>query len=313
MGREPRIFLSHSGADTEAARQLKRLLLASPDAQVAGLSVWFDKDAWRPGEQWQPQIEQAIANATAFVVYVGSRGVINWVDIEGRTALLRVAINKNILFIPVLATEAAANALPDFAKLYQEVHDPLTKSEELTKLLKAILKADWDKSVRLIKEPFVGLRSMREEEAHLFFGRKQEINELAEKFRKHRIVAIVADSGTGKSSLAEAGLVPTFRGGALADLLRSEPDDRVWHVVSMRPRANPEEGLRLGITEAAEKLGRSVDERAGLRGRVALANPSETAYALHTTCRRQRPRRSLSSTSSRSFSPRRRTRSAPRS
>ena len=121
---------------------------------------------------------------------------------------------------------------------------------------------------------------MREEEAHLFFGRKQEISDLAEKFRKHRIVAIVADSGTGKSSLAEAGFVPAFRGGALADLLRSEPDDRVWHVVSMRPRANPEEGLRLGISEAAEKLGRSADERAGLRGRVDLANPSETAYAL---------------------------------
>lgn len=132
----------------------------------------------------------------------------------------------------------------------------------------------------MIDEPFVGLRSMREEEADRFFGRAQEIGALADKLRKHRIVAIVADSGTGKSSLAEAGFIPAFRGGALADLARGEPDDRVWHVASMRPRANPEEGLRLGITEAAEKLGRSADERASLRRRVALADPSETAYAL---------------------------------
>ena len=75
----------------------------------------------------------------------------------------------------------------------------------------------------LIDEPFVGLRSMREEEADRFFGRDAEIEELVEKFRKRRIVAIVADSGTGKSSLAEAGFVPAFRGGALADPLRSEP------------------------------------------------------------------------------------------
>ena len=58
---------------------------------------------------------------------------------------------------------------------------------------------------------------MREEEADRFFGREAEIEELVEKFRKHRVVAIVADSGTGKSSLAEAGFVPAFRGGALAD------------------------------------------------------------------------------------------------
>ena len=65
----PFIFLSHSGADSDAARELKRRLLESPDARAAGLKVWFDKDDLRPGGQWQPQIEQAIgAEATSFVV-----------------------------------------------------------------------------------------------------------------------------------------------------------------------------------------------------------------------------------------------------
>jgi hypothetical protein len=121
---------------------------------------------------------------------------------------------------------------------------------------------------------------MREEEADRFFGRDAEIAELVEKFRKRRIVAIVADSGTGKSSLAEAGFIPAFRGGALADFARAEPDDRVWNVISMRPGSNPEEGLRTGITEAAEKLGQSPDARAGLRKRVNIADASETAFAL---------------------------------
>jgi hypothetical protein len=47
----PFVFLSPSGADTEAARDLKRRLLASPDAQKAGLKVWLDKDDLRPGGQ----------------------------------------------------------------------------------------------------------------------------------------------------------------------------------------------------------------------------------------------------------------------
>ena len=54
---------------------------------------------------------------------------------------------------------------------------------------------------------------MREDEADRFFGRAAEVNELVQKFRRLRMVAIVADSGTGKSSLAEAGFAPAFRGG----------------------------------------------------------------------------------------------------
>jgi hypothetical protein len=43
----PFIFLSHSGADSDAAPELKRRLLAAPEARAAGLKVWFDKDDLR--------------------------------------------------------------------------------------------------------------------------------------------------------------------------------------------------------------------------------------------------------------------------
>ena len=49
----PLLFLSHAGADTEAARRLKLRLEDAPDARAAGLRVWFDKDDLRPGEGWQ--------------------------------------------------------------------------------------------------------------------------------------------------------------------------------------------------------------------------------------------------------------------
>jgi hypothetical protein len=37
----PVLFLSHSGADTEAARALKKRIEDSPAAKEAGLKVWF--------------------------------------------------------------------------------------------------------------------------------------------------------------------------------------------------------------------------------------------------------------------------------
>src|SRR5579871_1712798 len=102
----PLVFLSHSGDETEAARELKRRLLASPEAQKAGLEVWLDKDALRPGTPWSAQIAEAIqTHATAFVVLVGSGGVMNWVEAEVELALSRATTGKPspLLFIPALA------------------------------------------------------------------------------------------------------------------------------------------------------------------------------------------------------------------
>ena len=93
-------------------------------------------------------------------------------------------------------------------------------------------------------------------------------------------VAIVADSGTGKSSLARAGLAPAFRGGALIDLVREEAREKIWQVVTMRPRADPAEGLRQGVEIAAQKLGRSLADVASLRDSVSIADAGKTAFAL---------------------------------
>ena len=164
----PFVFLSHSGADTEAARALKRRLEDAPDAKAAGLKVWFDKDALRPGTSWSAQIAEAIQDqATAFVVYVGSGGVMNWVEAEVDLALSRATTSKPspLLFIPVLdANSEGSKALPAFAKRYQSVRDPLANGEELAKLLKGVLGAEWNTSIKLIDQPFVGLRALREEE-----------------------------------------------------------------------------------------------------------------------------------------------------
>jgi WD40 repeat protein len=278
----PCLFLSHSGADTDAARELKRRLLESPDARAARLTVWLDKDDLGAGIGWQSQIEKAInEKTTAFAVHLGAKGVVNWVDSEVRLALSRANGAADYPFIPILSRECAgAAALPPFAQQYQGVRDPLNNPEEFAKLLRAVLgRSPGEKAVAL-ENPFVGLKSMTEADADRFFGRNDEIATLIDKLKLHRLIAVVADSGAGKSSLAQAGLIPAFRGGKLSDMAGREPDDRLWHVVVMRSGRDPIEGLKRGVTEAAARLGRSADECSGLRKRVDLADPSETAYAI---------------------------------
>ena len=90
MPDERLLFLSHSGIDTEDARELKRRIESSPSARRLGLKVWFDKDDLDAGKSWQRQLEQAIQErCTAFAVYVGSKGVMNWVESEVSLGLAR--------------------------------------------------------------------------------------------------------------------------------------------------------------------------------------------------------------------------------
>ncbi len=277
----PILFLSHSGADTETARALKTRIEDSPAAKAADLKVWFDKDDLRAGQSWQKQLADTIEKeADAFAVLLGAKGVVNWVEAEVEAALSRATTSPAFPFIPIIAKESqGSNALPAFARRFQGVLDPLNDSDQLAKLIKAAT-GNWDQKVILTGEPFVGLRSMDESWANRFFGRKAEVRELVEKFKKHRLIAIVADSGAGKSSLAQAGLIPAFRGGALADESRDGPDDKIWHVVVMRPGSDPVQGLKDGITDAAKLLGLDGGEQSRLRGRVNIAGAGESAYAL---------------------------------
>src|SRR5688572_25030495 len=128
----PLLFLSHAGIDTEAARALKARIEAAPEAKKRGLKVWFDKDDLRAGESWQDQLEETIQRrSTAFAVYLGSRGVVNWVEAEVRLGLSRATGNKSYRFIPIIAAgSTGAEALPGFAAQYQGVRDVEHRPEE---------------------------------------------------------------------------------------------------------------------------------------------------------------------------------------
>ena len=86
----------------------------------------------RAGEPWQLQLEAAINAASAFAVYVGSKGVINWVEAEVRLGLDRaIGGTDRFPFIPILSPHATGvSALPGFAQQFQAVRDIENKPEE---------------------------------------------------------------------------------------------------------------------------------------------------------------------------------------
>ncbi|MFQ6024466.1 MAG: toll/interleukin-1 receptor domain-containing protein, partial [Acidiferrobacterales bacterium] len=276
------LFLSHAGADTEAARALAERIESTPEAQARGLKVWFDKKDLEPGQGWQAQLERALErDSTAFAVYVGSRGVINWVDSEVRVALSRARSDPDYPFIPILSQQCSdSEALPAFARQYQGVIDVEHNSDEFAKFIRAATGQDRRVRVQLVDEPFLGLRAFGEKDTHLFFGRDEDADELVERLKRSRLLMAVGDSGAGKSSLVKAGLVPRYRGGVLGDQREPRTDATVWHVVETRPRSNPFDSLADSVAAGARTIGRSQDDLRALRKMVRDRKPQEVADAL---------------------------------
>jgi WD40 repeat protein/energy-coupling factor transporter ATP-binding protein EcfA2 len=78
------------------------------------------------------------------------------------------------------------------------------------------------------QNPFPGLRPFEPHESHLFFGRERHVAEILRKLQDRRFVSIVGNSGSGKSSLVRAGVLPTLTNG-----------DGEWLICVLRPGRDP--------------------------------------------------------------------------
>ena len=99
-----------------------------------------------------------------------------------------------------------------------------------------------------VRNPYKGLQPFLEADANDFFGRERLVDELiariSEPVEDARFLAVVGPSGSGKSSLVRAGLVPALRRGAV-------PGSDAWFVVEMHPGAHPFEELAASLTRIA--------------------------------------------------------------
>jgi ABC-type dipeptide/oligopeptide/nickel transport system ATPase component len=95
-----------------------------------------------------------------------------------------------------------------------------------------------------LSNPFPGLRCFLAEEDYLFFGRHEQIEDLVRRLRTNRLVAVVGTSGSGKSSLVRAGLLPAVLGGGMAQA------GSAWDIAVMRPGGSPLAHLARALCEA---------------------------------------------------------------
>jgi energy-coupling factor transporter ATP-binding protein EcfA2 len=96
-----------------------------------------------------------------------------------------------------------------------------------------------------IRNPFPGLRTFEVNESLIFFGRDGLSDAVLKKLRAERFVAVVGTSGSGKSSLVRAGLLPALRGGFMKGAGSG------WRIALFRPVNNPIGNLARALSKSA--------------------------------------------------------------
>lgn len=123
--------------------------------------------------------------------------------------------------------------------------------------------------------PYKGLRAFQEADAADFFGRETLVERLLERLSQtgesSRFLAVVGPSGSGKSSVVKAGLMPALRRGRLKPWHR-------WYIVEMTPGAQPVVELANVISKIAttpeETITQLLAEENGLHRAIVAALPA---------------------------------------
>lgn len=126
--------------------------------------------------------------------------------------------------------------------------------------------------IEAIVNPYKGLRAFEEADAADFFGREvlvqRLLDRMAESHPLAHFLAVIGPSGSGKSSVVKAGVLPALRQGAL-------PESHNWYIAEMVPNTRPLrelENLLLSIAGSGEAIIHQVLTSGAPEALIAAAN-----------------------------------------
>ncbi len=178
---------------------------------------------------------------------------------------------------------------PDIPSLLADVKEAVEGAAALDPIMAAWSAPDKGDTAA-IENPFKGLRPFGEADADQFFGREALVQELLSRLGEEgerqrgaghdlaRFLAVVGASGSGKSSVVKAGLLPAVRRGGL-------PGSENWFVVDFMPGSHPFEELeaallRVAVNPPESLLGQLKEDERGLLRAVRRVLPADADVEL---------------------------------
>jgi WD40 repeat protein len=125
--------------------------------------------------------------------------------------------------------------------------------------------------------PYPGMVPFRAADAGFFYGRDDEIGQLLQRLRHQRLLFVIGPSGSGKSSLVRAGLLPRLSQSSLF------PQD-FWLVRELRPGARPLEALGKALggdpTQPAQTIAALLDAHPAAQRLLLVIDQFEELFSV---------------------------------
>lgn len=233
-----RVFISYSRRNKTFAERLAR------DLSDAGLDVWIDFREIHAGEMWEQEIYRGIERSEIVIACLSPDAVTSeWVQRE-----INLAREQEKFIIPLMVLDSYAGLQKepslDWLLQVQFIQFEGRYEEAFPELLRALpgkrRVSVYDQiDVANIPNPFKGLEAFQQTDAPFFFGRESLIKKSLERLRAdrpERFLGVVGASGSGKSSLVRAGIIPALRAGDL-------PGSEHWRVIIFTPGLAPVDAL----------------------------------------------------------------------
>ena len=240
-----RWFLSYNSRDYALVDSLQNTLKRkAPDAQI-----FFAAKSLRAGSYWLPTLAERIADATAFALIVGENGLGPWQVMEYYEALDRRVKAPDFPVVLVLLEGQAAPGLAFLRQLHWIMSSDLGSEQTAARLIDAGA-GGGSRPGELWRytSPYRGLAAMTEADSDFFFGRQRETNEVLTALSQasDRLPVLLGNSGVGKSSLAQAGVLAALKRQALpGDSISGGQwpsafhDSRRWCSLTLKPGVEP--------------------------------------------------------------------------
>src|SRR6266545_547878 len=244
-----RWFLSYHSPDQALAQRLKATL----ERKDTGAHVFFAPSSLRAGGFWSRVLAEEIAQADAFILLVGEKGAGDWQVLEYDEALDKRVKLPDFPVILVLLEGQTAPGLPFLRRLHWIITPDPSSEKDVARLLDAAAGT----GMRLgelwrYTAPYRGLAAMEEKDSDYFFGRERKTVDVITALASapDRFPMLLGNSGVGKSSLAQAGVLAALKrqawpegAGAPGAWPQAFQESRRWCFLTLKPGTEPLKAL----------------------------------------------------------------------
>lgn len=218
--------------------------IVSDELTPRGIHTVLQRRRPMPGVPVRQAIARTLTHVETVALLIGPSGLGPWPPAELRAAFdesVRSAPNLRLITVLLPGAGEHPAPLPDgqVVDLRHYLRDP----DAIAGLVAVItgLAPAQARGVRLPDHPapYPSLRAFTQEDAGNFFGRSDDIRKLHDRVLRHPFTAVFGASGSGKSSLVMAGLLPLM--------------EHDWNIAVMVPGERPLEALaELGVDESGD-------------------------------------------------------------